>query len=355
LAGSDSRRTERPGGFGRFTLRWHNRKPMKLSVVLPVHNEAPLLAELYRRLREVLDGLHVAWEAIFVDDGSTDDSWAHVQMLAADDDRVRGIRLSRNFGHQIALTAGLTVAEGDAVITMDSDLQHPPEVITALVEQCLKGFDVVYAIRGAGDAESWFKIHSARLFYWLINKLTSLNLPRGGADFRCMSRRAVDAVLAMPERNRFLRGMTRWVGFEQTAIEYERGMRAAGRSKYTFRLMVHFASDAIAGFSAIPLRLANLLGFLVSGLGFVYLFYVLVIRIAGKAIPGWTSVTVAVLLLGGVQLVCLGIVGQYLGLMYDETKRRPLFFVADDTRGDDYRGLAPRVLASTIDDPNVRR
>lgn len=327
---------------------------MKLSIVLPVHNEAPLLAELRRRLADVLDGLPFGWEAIFVDDGSTDDSWSKILALAAEDERVRGVRLSRNFGHQIALTAGLTVADGDAVITMDSDLQHPPEAIPALVEEWSKGSDVVYAIRGGTDAESAFKIHSATFFYWLLNKLTSLNLPHGGADFRCMSRRAVEAVLAMPERNRFLRGMTRWVGFEQTTIEYERGLRTAGRSKYTMRRMAHFAFDAITGFSAIPLRLANLLGFLVSGLGFAYLLYVLAVRIAGDAIPGWTSVTVAVLLLGGVQLICLGIIGQYLGRMYDETKRRPLFFVSEDTRALDTHGADSRALAPTIGDPDVR-
>ncbi|ERR1035441_4655098 len=328
---------------------------MKLSLVLPVYDEAPVLPELYRRLRAALEGLPAEWEVIFVDDGSTDGSWAGVRALALEDERVRGVRLSRNFGHQIALTAGLEVAEGDAVVTMDSDLQHPPETIPALVRQGAKGFDVVYAIRGASDAESWFKVRSAAVFYWLLNKLTSLSLPHGGADFRYMSRRAVDAVLAMPERNRFLRGMTRWVGFEQTAIEYVGDARATGQAKYTFRRMLHFALDAIAGFSAIPLRLASVLGFLVSGLGFVYLLYVLAIHVAGKAIPGWTSVTVAVLLLGGVQLICLGIVGQYLGRMYDETKQRPLFFVADDTRDGDRHASVARLLTSRIDDLDAGR
>jgi glycosyltransferase involved in cell wall biosynthesis len=194
------------------------------------------------------------------------------------------------------------------------------------------GADVVYAVRSANDSEGRFKVQSARFFYWLLNKLSSLDLPHGGADFRYMSRRTVEALESMPERNRFLRGMTRWIGFEQTIIEYDREVRTGGASKYTLRRMLRFALDAIAGFSALPLRLSALLGFAVSLLGFAYLVYVLAIWVGGHAVAGWTSVIVAVLLLGGVQLICIGIMGQYLGRMFEETKQRPLYLVSEDTR-----------------------
>ncbi len=305
---------------------------MNLSVVLPAHNEAGAIPELYRRLRLALEELPVEWEIVLVDDGSQDGTWREVRALTEVDQRVRGIRLSRNFGHQIALTAGLRMAEGDAVITMDSDLQHPPEMIPELLKAAARGADVVYAVRTSQDAEGWFKVHSAKVFYWLLNKLTSLDLPHGGADFRYMTRRSVDALLSMPEHSRFLRGMTRWVGFEQTVIEYDRGPRAGGQSKYKMRHMVRFALDAIIGFSALPLQIATLAGFAVSVLGFAYLIYVLAIAIAGNTVPGWTSVIVVALLLGGVQLICIGMIGQYIGRMYDESKARPLFLVAEDTR-----------------------
>ena len=305
---------------------------MKLSVVLPAHNEAGVLPELHRRLRVVLDQLGVDSEIIFVDDGSVDGTWPRMQSIADADLGVRAIRLSRNFGHQVALSAGLEMAEGDAVITMDSDLQHPPEMIPDLLKAAQSGADVVYAVRTSHDAEGWFKVRSAKFFYWWLNRLTSLDLPHGGSDFRYMSRRSVDVVLGMPERSRFLRGMTRWVGFEQTVIEYDRGPRATGESKYKMRHMVRFALDAIIGFSALPLQIATVAGFAISLLGFAYLVYVLAIAIAGTTVPGWTSVIVVALLLGGVQLMCLGMIGQYIGRMYDESKGRPLFVIAEDTR-----------------------
>jgi glycosyltransferase involved in cell wall biosynthesis len=306
---------------------------VKLSVVVPVYNEADAIPVLLRRLTQTLDGTQHAWELVLIDDGSTDDTWALLQEAAGRDQRLRAVRLTRNFGHQVALTAGLTFADGDAVISMDGDLQHPPEVIPALLAKGDDGYDVVYAVRTSIDTEGWLKVNSARLFYWLLNRLTSLDLPQGGADFRYMTRRVVDAVLSMPERRRFLRGMTRWVGHKQTVIEYERGPRYAGRSRYTLWRMVSFAFDAIVSFSAVPLRLASLLGFFVSFLGFLYFLYVVGARLfTDTAVPGWASVTMAVLLLGGVQLLCLGIIGQYLGRMYDEAKGRPLFLVAEDTR-----------------------
>jgi polyisoprenyl-phosphate glycosyltransferase len=305
---------------------------MKLSVVLPVRDEAPVIPDLIPRLTRVLDGLDEPWEMIFVDDGSRDSSWALLEAAADRDERIRAIRFTRNFGHQIALSAGLHLSSGDAVITMDSDLQHPPELIPSLLAKAAEGYDVVYAVRSSSDSAGWFKRNSARLFYWLLGRLTALDLPQAGGDFRYMSRPVVDALLAMPERHRFLRGMTRWVGYEQTVVEYDRPPRPAGASKYTLRKMLAFGWDAIISFSSLPLRIASMLGFAISFLGLVYLAYVIAIRIfTEQAVAGWTSVVAAVLILGGVQLLCLGIIGQYLGRMYDEVKARPLFIVSDDT------------------------
>ena len=305
---------------------------MKLSVILPVRDEAPVIPDLIPRLTGALDALDVSWEAILVDDGSRDSSWALLEDAAANDERIRAIRFSRSFGHQIALSAGLRLASGAAVVTMDSDLQHPPELIASLLAKAAEGYDVVYAVRGEADNESWFKRESARAFYWLFGRLTALDLPQAGGDFRYMSRRVVDALLAMPERHRFLRGMTSWVGFEQAIVEYERQPRAAGVSKYTLRKMLAFGWDAVVSFSSLPLRVASVLGLVFSFLGLVYLTYVIAVRLfTEQAVAGWTSVVAAVVVLGGVQLLCLGIIGQYLGRMFDEIKGRPLYLVADDT------------------------
>jgi polyisoprenyl-phosphate glycosyltransferase len=306
---------------------------MRLSVVAPAHNEVDSLRAFVPAVRATLEPLDLEWEFILVDDGSDDATWSLMRDAATDDARIHAIRLSRNYGHQLALTAGLAVAEGDVVVTIDSDLQHPPEMIPALLAKGDEGYDVVYAVRSDEDTEGWFKVTSARAFYWLINKLTALDLPSGGADFRYMSRRVVNALLSMPERHRFLRGMTRWVGYTQTTIHYHRASRVGGRSKYTLRHMTRFAFDAIFGFSAIPLKLASVLGFATSLLGALYFLYVVIARIfADTVVAGWTSVIVAVLLLGGMQLACIGVVGQYLGRMYDEIKGRPLFLVWEDTR-----------------------
>jgi glycosyltransferase involved in cell wall biosynthesis len=306
---------------------------LRISIILPAHNEAGVLPELMERLDSVLGSLSQDFEVICVDDGSTDGTWDIIERRAASDPRYRGLRLSRNFGHQIALTAGLWASEGEAVITMDADLQHPPEVIPTLLTKAGEGFDVVTATRRLVDAEGWFKVTSARIFYRLINRLTALDLPNGGADFRYMSRTIVDAMLQMPERHRFLRGMARWVGYRHATVEYERALRPAGETKYTFRRMLRFAWDAIVGFSALPLRIASVLGLIVSMLGGLYAIYVIGVNLfTDDTVPGWTSVVVAVLVLGGVQLACIGIIGQYLGRMYEEIKGRPLFIVWEDTR-----------------------
>jgi dolichol-phosphate mannosyltransferase len=304
-----------------------------LSVVAPAFDEAGVLPSFIARLAAVLDTVGEEWELVLVDDGSRDGTWGAIEAAAQADWRIRGIRLSRNFGHQLALTAGLSVACGDGVITMDSDLQHPPEAIPALLAVAREGYDVVYAVRSADDAAGFWKRFSARLFYRLLNRLSALELPEGAADFRWMSRRVVDVLAAMPERHRFLRGLVRWAGYRQTFVEYRRGSREAGESKYSLRRMLLFAWDGMVSFSSFPLRVASILGVCVSFLGWLYLLYVLAIRVfTDRAIPGWTSVTAAVLLLGGAQLVFLGILGQYVGRMYDDVKARPLFLIAEDTQ-----------------------
>ena len=304
-----------------------------LSVVAPAYDEADVLPSFVTRLVDVLEVAGEEWEVVLVDDGSRDGTWDAIEAAARGEPRIRGIRLSRNFGHQLALTAGLSVAAGDAVITMDSDLQHPPEAIPALIEAARDGSDVVYAVRSADDAAGFWKRLTARGFYRLLNSLSSLELPEGAADYRWMSRRVVDVLLEMPERHRFLRGLVRWAGYRQTFVEYHRSAREGGASKYGLRRMLLFAWDGVVSFSSFPLRIASVVGVCVSVLGWLYLVYVLAIKIfTDRAIPGWTSVTAAVLLLGGAQLVFLGILGQYVGRMYDDVKRRPLFLISDDTR-----------------------
>jgi polyisoprenyl-phosphate glycosyltransferase len=311
---------------------------VRVSLVVPAHNEEEALPELIARLQRAMESTAAEWEAVIVDDGSTDDTWTVIEAASRGDSRIRGVRLSRNFGHQVALTAGLSATSGDLVVTLDGDLQHPPETIPALIAKANEGFDVVYAVRGQSDAERGLKVSTARLFYRILNTLTSLDLPIGSGDFRLMSRRVVDALLLMPERHRFLRGMTRWVGFPQATVEYDRGARHWGQSKYTGSAMLRLAFDAIVSFSALPLRLASMLGFFLAFLGGLYFLYVVGVRLfTDSTVPGWTSVVGVVLVLGGVQLACIGIIGQYLGRMYDELKNRPLFLVQADTQ----RAAAP--------------
>lgn len=313
-----------------------------LSIVIPAKDEGVSLPELLARLASVLDQLDVPSEVVIVDDGSSDETWAITKAAAVEDPRVRGIRLSRNFGHQAALSAGLDAARGDGVIIMDADLQHPPEVIPTVLARVSEGYDVVYAVRGRRDQASWFKRTSAALFYAVFNALSGLELPPSAGDFRFMSRRVVDVLRDMPERHRFLRGMTRWAGFDQSVVHYERPARNGGASKYTLRRMLVLAWDALLSFSSVPLQLAGLIGAGVSLLGFGYLAYVIAIRaFTDRALPGWTSVMAAVLIIGGAQLVCLAVIGQYLARTYDETKKRPLFVVAETVVGK--RANAPQV------------
>lgn len=306
---------------------------MQVIIVVPVHNELAVLPHFLEQLISVMGNTDVDWEAIFVEDGSTDGTWDVVREAARSDERIRALRLSRNFGHQAALTAGIWAAEGDAVITMDGDLQHPPETIPLLLAKAAEGYDVVHAVRSETDSSGWFKMHSARAFYWTFNRLARLDLPSGAAEFRYMSRDVVRALMSMPERHRFVRGMTRWVGYRQTMVEYDQAPRAAGKSKYTVTAMLRLAVDAILSFSTVPLKLVSVLGLVVSLLGAVYGMVVISERLFGQIpVQGFTALTVVILVLGGVQLISIGVIGQYLGRVYDEGKARPLFLVWEDTR-----------------------
>src|SRR5436305_4381959 len=296
-----------------------------LSVVAPVYNEEGTIEEFYSRVRAALEGLN--FELVLVDDGSTDSSATILERLAESDPRVRLVYLSRNFGHQTALTAGLDHARGDAVVMLDADLQDPPELIPRMLDHWREGCDVVYAVRERREGESRFKLSTAKWFYKLFDKLAQVELEHNSGDYRLLDRRPLDALLAMRERNRFLRGMTVWVGYTQAAVSYQRDPRYAGETKYTISKMLKFSLDAISSFSHRPLQLATLLGFLISTLAFIAIPVVVILRLSGSYLPGFGSITIAILLLGVIQLIAIGIIGEYVGRIYDEVKGRPLYLV----------------------------
>jgi dolichol-phosphate mannosyltransferase len=304
-----------------------------LSVVVPLYNEGANVEELLRRIRGVIAQLPdppAAWELICVDDGSRDATLALLLAAAQDDPHLRVIALSRNFGHQIAATAGLDAAHGDAVVLMDGDLQDPPELIAEFLAKFREGYDVVYATRRHRAGESPFKLLTARAFYRTIRRLTNVSIPVDTGDFRLMSRRVIVALRDARERHRFIRGLVSWVGYRQTGIEYDRAERFSGESKYPVSKMFRFAIDGITAFSEIPLRLATWFGFVVSAVAFVVGIVEIGIRIfTGYNLPGYTSTIFAILFLGGVQLITIGILGEYVGRIYDEIKGRPLYLVAD--------------------------
>ena len=306
-----------------------------ISVVAPVYNEVATVRELHRRLTDALAALG-PYEIVLVDDGSTDGTWEALRELARTDRHLRLLRLSRNFGHQIALSAGLDHARGDAVVSLDGDLQDPPEVIPELVARWRDGSDVVFAVRRQRDGETWFKRATASAFYKFINRVSSVDIPEQAGDFRLLSRRALDALLAMPERARYLRGMSSWIGFRQSEVPYTRDARRAGETKYPLGRMLHFAGDAVTSFSATPIRFVAALGFVSVALCLVALAWTLYVRFfTDETVAGWTSVIVVVLFLGGVQLLSLGIIGQYVGRIFDEVKGRPLYFVDELVEGDE--------------------
>ncbi|HTY95759.1 MAG TPA: glycosyltransferase family 2 protein [Solirubrobacteraceae bacterium] len=301
---------------------------MLLSVVAPIYNEQELVEEFVNRTRAAVADFE--YELVLVNDGSADESGEILNRLARSDPRIRVIHLSRNFGHQAALTAGLEHAAGDAVAMIDADLQDPPELIPDMVARWSQGADVVYAVRQQREGETAFKLATAKWFYKLFDKLAQVDLEPNSGDFRLLDRAALDALLTMTERSRFLRGMTVWVGFNQTAVSYERDARTAGETKYTLRKMLRFSLDAITSFSHMPLQLATYAGMLSAGVAFIAIPVVVLLRVLGSYLPGFGSITIAILLLGGIQLIALGVIGEYVGRIYDEVKHRPLYIVREE-------------------------
>ncbi len=304
--------------------------PITYSVIAPIFNEFDNIFELYRRVSEVMDSTGEPWELILVDDGSSDGSTDRIRELAAKDKKVRPVIFARNFGHQIAVTAGLDYARGQAMVVIDADLQDPPETILELAKKWKEGYEVVYAVRAEREGESWFKLFTASLFYRLIYRITDVKIPLDTGDFRLIDRKVVDVMNAMREKHRFLRGMSSWIGFKQIGVEYKRAARLSGVTKYPLKKMLKFASDGITGFSYFPLQIATYLGFMAAGLGVVAIPVVIIGRLTNpEAFYGQASTLIAVLFFGGVQLISLGILGEYIGRIYDEVKGRPLYVVRD--------------------------
>jgi len=300
------------------------------SVIAPIYNEIDNLPELYRRVKEVMDSAGEPWELILVDDGSTDGSTEEIRKLAQKDKTVRPVIFARNFGHQVAITAGWDYARGDAIVIIDADLQDPPETILELAKKWKEGYEVVYAVRGEREGESWFKKFSAAMFYRLIYSITDVKIPVDTGDFRLMDRKVVDVLKQMKERHRFPRGMSAWVGFKQIGVTYKRAARVAGVTKYPFRKMLKLALNAITGFSYFPLQVATYFGFFSAGIAILAIPVVIYMRMMGSgAFFGQATTLIAVLFLGGVQLISLGILGEYVGRLYDEAKGRPLYIVRD--------------------------
>jgi dolichol-phosphate mannosyltransferase len=324
-----------------------------LSVVVPCFNEEAVLRETNRCVVSALQKAPIGFEIIYVDDGSSDTTPELLRELQAQDSRVRVVRFSRNFGHQVAITAGLEHASGDAVVIIDADLQDPPEVILEFLAKWLDGYDVVYGVRTDRAGETAFKLWTAKIFYRFISRLSDTAIPIDTGDFRLMDRRVVNSLLSMPERDRFVRGMVSWLGFSQVGVSYHRAPRAAGSTKFSLFKMLRFALDGIFSFSILPLRLATWTGFAASALAIFGILVVLLdkfLAVPGM-VKGWTSTVIAVLFIGGVQLISLGIIGEYVGRIYGEAKRRPLYVVRERMGFEAQnqpvaRNLRPRIAAS---------
>lgn len=302
----------------------------KYTIIAPVFNEEESLPVLYKRVKEVMDSTGEAWELVLIDDGSKDKSSEIMHNLAAQDERVRPIIFARNFGHQIAVTAGLDYSRGEAVVIIDADLQDPPEVILEMIAKWKEGYQVVYAVRAEREGETWFKKMTASLFYRIIYRITDVKIPLDTGDFRLLDRKVVDVMGKMRERHRFLRGMSSWIGFKQVGVNYKRAARYAGSTKYPFKKMLKLALTAITSFSYFPLQLATYLGFMAAGIAVIAIPVVIILRLTGSAaFSGQASTLLAVLFLGGVQLLSLGILGEYVGRIYDEVKGRPLYIVSE--------------------------
>ncbi len=295
------------------------------SIIAPAFNEELCLDTLYTRVSEVMDRTGEAWELVLVDDGSSDKTSDIMHRLSEKDPRVRCIYFARNFGHQIAVTAGLDNALGDAAVIIDADLQDPPEVILQLIEKWKEGYEVVYAVRKERDGESWFKKKTASMFYRLIYKIADVKIPLDTGDFRLLDRKVINVMNQMREHDRFLRGMSSWVGFKQIGVEYHRDARIAGQTKYPLKKMVKLALNAITGFSYVPLQLATYFGFIIAGLSIIAIPVIIILRLLGQELFGQATTLISTCFLGGVQLIFLGIIGEYLGRIYDEVRNRPLY------------------------------
>ncbi|UWQ50270.1 glycosyltransferase family 2 protein [Leisingera caerulea] len=304
---------------------------MQLSVVVPCYNEEESVPLLVERLVQAIEPWAQDAEIILADDGSSDGTWAAIEAAHAKYPVVRGIRLSANRGHQVALTAGLEAARGARIFMLDADLQDPPEILPDMMMMMDRGYDVVYGRRAERQGETLFKKASAYLFYRFLNTLSDVDIPKDTGDFRLVSRRALDAVLAMPERARFIRGMFAWAGFKQIGLEYVRDARVAGETKYPFRAMLRFATDALTGFSTKPLKMATRLAFLSLYVTFLMAVYVFLSLVLYNTAPGWASMLLAISFFSGIQLLTLGIMGEYIGRLYMESKQRPMYFLSEET------------------------
>jgi polyisoprenyl-phosphate glycosyltransferase len=302
-----------------------------LSVVAPCYNEAKSLSAFVERMAGACEGLNESYEILLVNDGSSDGTWNLIRSIAAARPGIIGVNLSRNHGHQLAVTAGLSLARGERVLIIDADLQDPPELLQKMMARLDEGYDVVYGRRAKRPSESRFKLVTANLFYRLLRALSDIEIPRDTGDFRLMTRRIVDRLNAMPERDRFIRGMVAWLGGRQTELVYDRDPRLAGQTGYTLTKMMRLAIDGITSFSTAPLRIASLLAVLGIALGGAIALYILIGFLTGRTIPGWTSQALIVVFFGTGQLACLAIIGAYLGRMYTQLKGRPLFLIDEIT------------------------
>ncbi|HET9376825.1 MAG TPA: glycosyltransferase family 2 protein [Chthoniobacterales bacterium] len=315
----------------------------RLSVVVPCYNEEQVITTCHETLTRVLSPAIRDYQIVYVNDGSTDNTYELLQKIQSTDARVKVVDLARNFGHQIAVSAGLAYAEGAAVGLIDADLQDPPEVLLQMVQLWEQGYEVVFGVRKTRSGESWFKLKTAEWFYRVLNFLSDTAIPRDTGDFRLLDRKAVDALLRMPERDRMLRGLSSWIGFRHYGLEYERLPRLAGVTKYPLHKMLRLALDGILSFSVVPLRLVSILGVATAGISMLGISYALVLRLFTRIwVPGWTLLFIGMLFIGGLQMLSLGIVGEYIGRIYTEAKQRPLYLVRE-------------VLSSVAQQPMARK
>lgn len=312
-----------------MTEKSSNDQPV-YTIIAPIYNEIKCIDELYTQIVKVMDSTGEPWEMVWIDDGSRDGSTDRIRYYAELDPRIRPVIFARNFGHQIAVTAGLDYSRGQAVVIIDADLQDPPEVILELINKWKEGYQVVYAVRSEREGESWFKTFTAAQFYRMIDKITDVKIPLDTGDFRLMDRKVIDVLNSMREKHRFLRGMSSWVGFKQVGVPYKRHARFAGETKYPLKKMLLLALNAITSFSYFPLQLATYIGFIAAGISILAIPIVILTRVFGaQAFFGQATTLIAVLFLGGVQLISLGILGEYIGRVYDEVKGRPLYIVSE--------------------------